>query len=436
MTVVPLQHPTTQRAPGASRQRVVAALDIGSTKISCLIASASRNSHSGHVDLRVKGFGTTAARGIRSGAVTNIEEAEKAIRLAVDAAERMAGTAVDTVQVGVSGGRPQSSRFSASLKIDSAVVRQSDIDQVVSLALAKAVVGTRTILHLTPLRFVLDGIESDNAPVGMHGLKLSVDVSLITIETPFLRNLSEAIDRSHLSVAGFVPAAYAAGTGCLADDEKSLGAVLIDMGSSVTSVGIFKNGRLFRAESVPIGGQHITNDIARALCTPVPQAERLKSLYGGLLTFGKDEQELIPVQRVGETGIDSLHHIPRAQLTAIIRPRMEEILELVGEKISTGNTPDSSFRRAVLTGGGASLPGLRELSRSVLGLETRIGHISQSLGLPDALRHPASAVATGLLMYALDPDAKLVMPVQAAVAIERQQMSYVRRVGRWLAESF
>ncbi len=436
MTVVPLHNSTAQRAPGASRQRVVAALDIGSTKISCLIATAARNGHSGRVDLRVKGFGTTAARGIRSGAVTNIEEAEKAIRLAVDAAERMAGVAVDTVHVGVSGGRPQSERFSASIKIGSAVVQQSDIDQVVSQALARAVAGRRTTLHLTPLRFVLDGIASATAPVGMHGHRLSADISLITIETPFLRNLSEAIDRSHLSVAGFVPAAHAAGTGCLAEDEKSLGAVLVDMGSSVTSIGIFKDGRLFGADSVPIGGQHITNDIARALCTPIPQAERLKTLYGGLLTFGMDEQELIPVQRVGETGIDSLLHIPRAQLTAIVRPRMEEILELVGEKISAGKVPDTQFSRAVITGGGASLPGLRELCRSVLGLETRIGHVSQSLGLPDAMRQTSLAAATGLLMYALDPDAKLEMPVQAAIAIERQQLSYVRRVGRWLAESF
>lgn len=436
MTVVPLHKPGTARLPVASRSRVVAALDIGSTKISCLIASAVRNSQSGDTELRVKGFGTTAARGIRSGAVASIEEAEKSIRLAVDAAERKAGVAVEEVCVGVSGGRPQSTKYSATWRVSASVVRQADIDQVVGLALAKAVVGTRTVLHLTPLRFVLDGVAGVQAPLGMHGHQLSVEVSLITIETPFLQNLSEAIDRSHLSVAGFVPASHAAGTSCLAADEKQLGAVLIDMGSSVTSIGIFQNGKLVSADTVPLGGQHITNDIARALCTPLPQAERLKSLYGGLLAFGADELELIPAPRVGETGIDSLHHIPRAQLTAIVRPRMEEILELVSEKINSAGMSGAACRRAVLTGGGASLPGLRELSRSVLRLETRIGHISQSLGLPETMRQPSAAVATGLLIYALDPDARLEMPVQAAVAIERQQMSYVRRVGRWLVESF
>ncbi len=440
MTVVPLHapahNPGSSRLPAPARAKFVAVLDIGSTKICCLIASAVPSGSSGRIELRVKGFGTTAARGIRSGAVSSIEEAEKSIRLAVDAAERMAGIAVENVHVGISGGRPKSAKYAATHRIPSSVVRQSDVDHAVGLALAKAVVGTRTVLHLTPLRFVLDGVASDLAPIGMHGHQMSVEVSLITIETPFLQNLSEAIDRSHLSVAGFVPASHAAGMGCLAEDEKSLGAVLIDMGSSVTSIGIFQNGRPVSADSVPLGGQHITHDIARALCTSIPQAERLKSLYGGLLTFGADEQELIPVPRVGETGIDSLHHIPRSQLTAIVRPRMEEILELAGERILASGISGVACRRAVLTGGGASLPGLRELSRSVLGLETRIGYVPQSLGLPEAMRQPSTAVATGLLVYALDPDAKLVMPVQAAVAIERQQIGYVRRVGRWLADSF
>jgi cell division protein FtsA len=266
-------------------------------------------------------------------------------------------------------------------------------------------------------------VESDQAPIGMRGTQLSADVSLVTIETPFLQNLSDAIDRSHLAVAGFVPAAHASGTGCLADDERELGAIVIDLGSAVTSIGVFRKGRLIGADSVPVGGQHITHDIARALCTPIPAAERLKSLHGGLLTFGDDEHELIAVPRVGETGFDSLNHIPRAQLTAIVRPRMEEILELAAERIQASGI-GAGIRRAVLTGGGASLPGLRELARSVLGLEVRVAQL------------PSAAAAAGLLVYALDPDAKLVMPTHAAVAIERQQMSYMRRVGRWLADSF
>ncbi len=435
MTVVPLHNPSTSRATTPSRVGLVAALDIGSTKISCMIGSVSKRK-GGDTDLRVKGYGMTASRGIHSGSVSNIDEAERAIRLAVDAAERMANVAVSDVYVGISGGKPKCVRFSGAAKVAARVVQQNDIDRAVNTALASAVVGKRTVLHLSPLRFVLDGVPSETAPLGMHGHQLIVEVSLLTIETPFLQNLSSAIDRAHLSVAGVVPSAHAAGVGCLAEDERNLGSILIDIGSSITSIGIFKDGRIVHADSVPLGGQHITQDVARILCTPVPQAERLKSLYGGLLTFGDDEHELIPVQRVGEQGFDALHHIPRGHLTAVVRPRMEEILEIVGDRIQAGGMPGSAFRRAVLTGGGASLPGLRELSRSVLGLETRIAHVSQSLGLPDQLRQPSAAVVTGLLHYGMDPDVRLAMPTQAAVAIEQQQVGYMRRVGRWIADSF
>jgi cell division protein FtsA len=436
MTVVPLPVSHNRSVGLQQRAKQVAALDIGSTKISCMIASAMRGAKSDLVDLRVKGYGTTAARGIRSGSVSNIEEAERAIRLAVDAAERMAGASIDEVYVGVSGGKPRSVHYQGMTKLAAATVQQGDVDRAVSLALSKAAVGARTVLKLTPLRYVLDGIPGEHAPIGLRGRNLVVEVSLLTIETPFLQNLSDAIDRAHLSVAGFVPASQAAGIGCLSDDEMNLGCAVIDIGSSVTSLAIFMDGMLVHADALTIGGAHITNDIARGLCTSVAHAERLKSLYGGLLAFGADEQELISVPRVGEQGIDSLQQITRGQLTSIVRPRMEEILEVIAAKVKESGAYGTTLMRAVLTGGGAGMPGLRELSRSILGLETRIGNVPQSMSLPETMRQPSSLVVTGLLRYALDPESKLAMPVQAAVEIERQQMGYAKRVARWIADSF
>jgi cell division protein FtsA len=418
------------------RPKIVAALDVGSTKISAMIGAAIQTGQQSMVDLRVKGYGTTIARGIKNGVVTNVEDAEKSIRLAVDAAERMGGVSVGEIYIGVSGGRPRSVRYAGTAKISHAGVRQSDVDSAISKALVKADVAQSTVLHLAPLAYFLDGNECEKPPMGMRGQQLRVDVSLVTIDTAFLQNLSEAIDRAHLAIAGFVPGSHAAGLSCLSEDEKELGCVVIDIGSATTSVAIFMDGKLVAAESLPLGGQLITHDIARGLCTNMSHAERLKSLYGGLLAFGNDESELISVPRLGEQGIDSLHQISRSQLTAIVRPRMEEILEHASARIKASGLCGPRLRRAVLTGGGASLPGLRELSRTILGLETRLGQVPASLGLPEVIRTPGSAVVTGLLRYAIEPEAKLVMPTQAAIGIEQQQMGYGRRFARWLADSF
>jgi cell division protein FtsA len=418
------------------RPKIVAALDVGSTKISAMIGAAIPTGQQKMVDMRVKGFGTTVARGFKNGAVTSIDDAERSIRLAVDAAERMAGVNVEDIYVGVSGGRPKSVRYTGIAKLSSAGVRQLDIDFAISHALATASVGTSTVMHLAPLAYFLDGNECDKPPVGMRGQQLRVDVSLMTIDTAFLQNLSEAIDRAHLAIAGFVPGSHAAGLSCLSDDEMDLGCVVIDIGSATTSLAIFNDGRLLAAEALPLGGQLITHDIARGLCTNMAHAERLKSLYGGLLAFGNDEHEILSVPRLGEQGIDSLHQISRSQLTAIVRPRMEEILEHVGARIKATGLCGPRLRRAVLTGGGAALPGLRELSRTILGLETRLGQVPASLGLPEVIRNPGSAVVTGLLRYAIDPQVKLAMPAKAAIGFEKQQVGYARRLAHWLADSF
>ena len=418
---------------------LVAALDIGTTKIACLIAQllpAKNNAGDLRSRVRVIGFGHTASRGVRAGAITDVVEAERAIRLAVDAAEKMAQRSITDIYVNVSGGRPISTFHSSSAKLQNGIVTKRDVDAAISSALNGLSIGKRRVLHLSPISFSLDGVETSDAPFGLSGETLSVKLGLVTVDPAHLRNLTAAIERAHLFPAGFVVAPYSAARATLVDDELKLGSIVIDMGGAVTSVGVFQAGHLIAADTISIGGQLVTHDIAQGLSTTIAHAERLKTLYGNVLTYGNDEKEMLSVPRLGEQGVDGVERIPKSALTSIIRPRMEEILELTGAKLKAFGTLVPQTAHVVLTGGGAAMPGVRELARAVLGRETRIAQAPHLSSLPDQVRQPAFAVTAGLLCYAVKPDRHYALPAEAVAAIEHQQMGYVRRIGRWLADSF
>ncbi len=433
-----MRHETARRTVSA-RSKIVAGLDVGSSKISCVISERTvLNKPHGQTEshFRVVGLGHTASRGVHGGAIANVAEAERAIRIAVDEAEKASGHTLQEIFVAVSGGKPLTKRISATIKLNSRVVQQFDIEQAVAAALGKCTIGARAIVHLAPLKYSLDGVETDIPPVGMRGDMLGVAIALMTVESGYLENMTAAVERAHLSVGGFVLAPRAAALSCLTADEMQLGCVLVELGSAVTGVGVFQNGKLIMSDSVPIGGQHVTNDIARAFSTPIAHAERLKTLYGGALRFGKDEVEMLAIPRIGERGADAIRQISKAQLTAIVRPRLEEILELVGAKILLPEFGAHSFNRVILSGGGAQIPGLRELASSVFARDVRIASAPSVSGLPETMRQPTIHVAFGAAVYGMEPDVHVALPLEAAINIEQQRMGYVRRVGRWLIDSF
>jgi cell division protein FtsA len=434
--------PKFQEAPRAAAlpgARLVAALDIGSSKICCMIGEsvATRNKTS---DLRQKlvlhGFGHTASRGVNSGAVNNIVEAEKAIRLAVDAAERMAGQSISEVFVGITGGRPHSFCKTGTTEIVSSNVQARDIDNAVTDALSRIHIGSRAILHLAPVSYLLDGVKSALPPIGLHGKRLDVGLGVVTVERAYLRNISAAVERSHLDVLGFVMAPYAAAHGSLVNDEMKLGTILVELGSSLTSVGYFSSGHLVAADVVPLGGAHITSDIAIGLNTDLSHAERMKTLYGSVLQSGHDEREYLPYPILGENSREAIHHVQKRALTSIIRPRSEEILEHVAALLASEAFAGSATARVVLSGGGSALPGIRELASSILGRHARVAEVPALIGSNEISRQPGFAVPVGLLCYALSPDKQYVLPQEAAAAIERQHVGYLRRLGQWFIDAF
>ena len=441
MTLVQFQVKGGTKPPAVPKGGLVAALDIGSTKISCLIAEAVPARHRSSDaeeknSLKVLGVGHQLSRGVRSGAIINVDEAERAIRLAVDAAERMAQRTINDIYVNVSGGRPQSRLYTGSAATASGQVDTRDLDKALDAALAQVDPGRRTILHLAPLQYELDGAKGIKDPLGMFGESLSLDLGVVTVEAPHLKNLALAVERAHLSIAGFVMAPYAAARAVMADDEKALGVTVVDMGGATTSFAVFHDNNLVMADVVPLGGQHITNDIARGLSTTIAHAERMKTLWGSALASAVDEREMISVPLLGERGVDTVQQVPKSMLTGIIRPRLEETFEMLRSKLESSGAAHLAGRRMVITGGASQLNGVREVAAEWLDRQVRMGSPAHVQGMPESAHSPGFAVCAGLLNYALKPDIHYALPKSKAEAVQRAQSGYVWRMGRWIAESF
>ena len=441
MTVVQFHGKGGGKPPAVTKGGLIAALDIGSTKISCLIAEAVPAKHrSSDADekftLKVLGVGHQLSRGVRSGSIINVDEAERAIRLAVDAAERMAQRSINDIYVNVSGGRPQSRLYSGTAAVPTGQVDQRDMDRVLDDALAQVDPGRRSILHLSPLQYHLDDAKGIKDPSGMYGENLSLDLGVVTVEQAHLKNLGLAVERAHLSVAGFVIAPYASARAVLADDEKALGVTVVDMGGATTSFAVFHETHLVTADVLPIGGQHITNDIARGLSTTIAHAERMKTLWGSALASAVDEREMISVPLLGERGVDTVQQVPKSMLTGIIRPRLEETFELLRARLEATGSQHLAGNRLVITGGASQLNGVREVAAQWLDRQVRLGSPAHVQGMPESAHSPGFAVCAGLLNYALKPDAHYALPKAKADAVARAQTGYVWRMGKWIAESF
>jgi len=441
MTVVQLHAKGNARGSAVAKGGTVAALDIGSTKISCLIAEAVPQKHrpadaEERNGLKILGIGHQLSRGVRTGSIINVDEAERAIRLAVDAAERMAQRTISEIHVNVSGGRPQSRIYAASEKTQTGQVSPRDMDKVLNATLDTVDPGRRTVLHISPIQYQLDDAKGIKAPLGMFGDSLGLELGVVSVEPAHLKNLTLAIERAHLTAAGFVMAPYAAARSVLAEDEQTLGVTLIDMGGATTSFAVFHEGHLVCADVIPLGGMHITNDIARGLSTTIAHAERMKTLWGSAVPSQIDEREMISVPLLGERGVDTVQKVPKSMLTGIIRPRIEEIFEMLRDRLEASGTAHLAGRRAVLTGGASQLTGVRDVAAHWLDRQVRMGLPAHVPGMPESAHSPGFAVCAGLLNYALRPDPHFALPEGKAAQMAMAQQSYVRRMGRWIAESF
>ena len=424
----------------ARRSVVVAALDVGSSKVVCLIGRLrphgpqqvlTRRSHS----VEVIGFGHTLARGTKAGTVVNLVQAEDAIRRAVDAAERMASVEIESVVLSISSGRPTSELFAAEIELVGSAVTENDIARVLSAGSRHSLRDGRAVLHSLPVGYSIDGVNGVRDPRGMLGSRFGVDMHVATTDIAAARNLMLAVERCHLDVEAMAASPYVAALAVLADDEVDLGAAVVDMGAGTTTIAAFQAGRLVHIDGFALGGHHVTMDLARGLNARIADAERIKTLYGTVLSGAPDERDMITVPPLEEHEREQAQLVSRATLVSIIKPRVEEIIEMVRDRLAA--CPIASDRRGhvVLTGGASQLNGLPELAARLIGRPVRLGRPLGIGGAPDAAKGPAFAVAAGLLVY---PQAAHLEHFEARR--KRQLMTgtggYFARVGRWLRESF
>ena len=267
----------------------------------------------------------------------------------------------------------------------------------------------------------------------MFGQRLGVNLHLITASAGAVRNLANCVTRCHLQIEGKVVSPYAAALGCLVEDETQLGVTLIDMGGGTTSVAVFFDSELIHTDSIPLGGLHVTRDLARGLSTPMTQAERIKTLYGSCQPSPSDPRQMVEVPPIADDGATESTHVPRSMLVGIIRPRMEEIFEMVRARLQDAGLDRVAGRRVVLTGGASQLPGAPELAGQILDKQVRLGRPRGVDGLPEAIAGAAFATCAGLLRFAANQAQEGVEPVYRPAETAPGRFG---RIGQWLRENF
>lgn len=389
-----------QKRPKGS---VIAAIDIGSAKIACFIAHVLDDDGMAEVI----GIGHVASRGVKSGVIVDLKETKDAVKQAVHAAETMAakimkGYPLRDVVLSVPSVYTHSGRLTATVNVMGHEISEQDIESAFMRLEAEEQDDYHVIIHSIPTGYTVDGHNGIENPIGMYADSLKVDMHCVRAETAALKNVLSCAEDNHLDVDCLCIAPYAAGLSSLVPDEMDMGCLVIDMGAGVTSYAVFYQGAVIHAGAVPVGGWHVTNDLAMGLSTGFQDAERIKTLYGSCASVMSDSNEMIEIPVLGDDGIGDDHHVPRSTLVNIIRPRMEEIFELIRGDIDVHNVDGYAGGRVVLTGGACQLAGVRDLAALMLNKQVRIGRPGNLSGLADVTKAPEFATAAGLVHYACE----------------------------------
>lgn len=411
-----------------NKKDLIAALDIGTSKVACFIAEVDADG-----EIEILGIGHQVSIGARSGVITDIHAAKNSIVNAVHTAEHMAGERIDEVMVNISGGQIRSHRVHFSLNLSGQAVSQREVNRLMDYARSSMHTPEREVIHCIPINYSIDEARGINEPTGMYGNTLGTDVHIITAPTTMLRNITQCVAQAQLDVGEFLVSSYASGLACLTEDEMQLGVIMVDIGGGTTSVAVFVDGKPFFIDHLPVGGNHITNDIALGLSTGLASAERIKALYGSVYASLSDSHQMIEVPNVGGVDSDSeeTHQVSRSTLSGIIRPRMEEILEMVRARLEDQGIDKIMGRRIALAGGTSQLMGVAELASQVFNRQVRVAKPRHVRGMAESTGGAAFATGIGMLEHAA-----------RRIRAERQHSAIIRsgghgtvaRAWKWLRE--
>lgn len=403
---------------------IIVGLDIGTTKIACVAGEVTEDG----VD--IIGIGTAQSKGLRRGVVVNIDATVAAIQSAVDEAENMAGCEISTVYAAISGAHVRGLNSHGIVAVKDKEVRDADISRVIDAAKAVAIPMDREVLHVLPQQYVIDDKDGIRDPLGMAGVRLEAKVHIVTTAVTSAQNVVKCANRCGLQVADIVLEPLAASQAVLEDDEKELGVAMIDLGGGTCDIVVYADGAIVHTSVLPLGGGHITNDIATVLRTPLESAEKIKRKYGCAMRDLLEDGETMEVPSVGGRGPRVL---PRIKLVEIVEPRVEEIFEHVKKELMRSGYADSLAAGVVLSGGATAMEGMTEMAEQVLGLPVRRGLPTKVGGLIDVVRSPAYATGVGLVMFGANAGRS---PAQVQSRSGEVQTGVIKRVWSRLAEMF
>ncbi len=401
------------------KSTTLAALDIGSSKVCCLIAKISRDRK-----VSIVGYGYNASKGIKNGSITDLNQATLSICNAVEAAEQMANERIDRLIVNINSDKIKSSIKTPEISISkNRPINETDINKVLEKGLSKINTEGLELIHCLPTQYRLNNSEAIKDPRNIYAESLCVDILLGTVPQIVFKNINTVLENAHLEMVSSAFSAYASSLSCIAEEEKELGATVIDIGGGTTSITIFKNGYPVYFTSIPVGGTNITNDIAYGLTTSFAHAERLKTLHGCAFLTMEDKNELINVYPIGQEDDSSIRQVAKEELISIIAPRVEEIFELINQKLSEQGLKEISSHRVILTGGSSQLAGISEVAQLILDKQIRLGKPQNIFSLPERLRTPEFSTCVGLLMFAMSYSEK--KPTKTVTKISGNSISSI-----------
>jgi cell division protein FtsA len=406
-----------------SQTRTLVGLDIGTTKISTIIAELD----SGEEIPRLVGLGMVPSDGLRRGVVVDLEKTVRSISKAVSDAELMAGVNVETVIAGISGDHIRSINSHGVIAVSRSdnEITDTDVDRVIDAARAVAIPADREIIHVLPQDYIIDEQAGIKVPIGMSGVRLEAEVHIVTAAATAVRNIYRAINRCNLEVEALVLESLASSYAILNDEEQELGVAVIDLGGGTTDVAVYFDSSIRLTSTVPLGGKNVTNDIAIGLRTPIEQAEQIKLQHGAAVPSMVDADEMISVPGVGSK---ATREISRNVLASIIGPRMEEIFTLAHREIKKSNYPETLAAGVVLTGGGSLLTGAIDLAEQIFDMPVKIGIPEGFDGLTDMAKSPIHATGVGLVQYGVRHGDD--------VAPRGKARGILKKVEKWFNEHF
>jgi len=391
-------------ASGPRISRVFGAVNIGSFRISAMVAGLDDDGQ-----MVVLGSGHRAAQGIKRGYITDMAAATYAVRDAIEKAEKLAGTSVDSVWIGCSGAGLASQILPVEIEIGGRRIDDEDMEHLLVTARESLEPDGRTVLHAQPACYFLDGADGVGDPKGLHAERLGVNIHVMLADGAPMRNVTEAVQNAHLDVEAVVASPLATGLACLGQEERDLGVALVEFGAQVTNVSVYEGGMLRALAAIPRGSADITDAIASAFGIRRFQAERMKCVHGSAIASPADHREMIPVNGPGDEaggplarGADDRNRVPRAELISVITGELDRLVGDVGRALERMGFNSRKGRQVVLTGGGAELTGLADYVQAALGQPVRIGRPPHLKGLPEAHSVPGFATLAGLVLYAAE----------------------------------